>query len=79
MVQRIAIFEPNSRERATLERALLRGGYEPFSPDWSVEVLSRHLSMAVHFEMLAPLADANLIIMENRFPRMDGVTLIRRL
>jgi len=79
MVQRIAIFEPNSRERATLERALLRGGYEPFSPDWSVEVLSRHLSMAVHFEMLAPLADVNLIIIENRFPRTDGVTLIRLL
>jgi uncharacterized protein len=79
MAQRIAIIDPNPKDRHTLKTLLKRRGFDPFVPAQSAELLSHRLSLSLQFEMLAPLADSQLIIMENRLPASDGPTLIRLL
>ncbi len=79
MVLRVAVLEPDTRERTLLEKTLKRKGYQPVEHDLNAETINQRLSMAFQFEVLAPLADAHLIIMESRFPGLDGITLIRLL
>ncbi len=77
MAHTVAILEPDAKERATLEATLRRAGYAPLDQDLSTELLERHQSMAFQFEVLAPLGDARLIIMDSQLPGLDGIAAIR--
>jgi|GEM_PF-2739548 len=77
MAHRVAILEPDAEERAALEAALRRAGYEPLDQELCSELLERHQSMAFQFEALSPLSDARLIIMDSQLTGLDGVTAIR--
>lgn len=79
MVQKIAVLQPKTKERQALEKILDRAGYSLMEHTVEPEQLGDDLSMALQYELLAPLADGHLLILEVPFGHLEGTTLIRLL